>query len=182
MQVSLSTQKFAGRLRHFIPAWMSLTADENILDTVQHCHLEIGNPDQPRPRPEIQFNPEEKAIINAEITYLLKLGVIEPAVHCPNEYISSIFVRKKKSGKYRMILNLKGLNKYVEKHHFKMDTLWSAVRLMTPNCFMASLDLTLFPLQRNTVNISGFTGRVFFTNTHACQMDFHLLLGFLQSY
>lgn len=141
MQVSLSTQKFAGRLRHFIPAWMSLTADENILDTVQHCHLEIGNPDQPRPRPEIQFNSEEKAIINAEITHLLKLGVIEPAVHCPNEYISSIFVRKKKSGKYRMILNLKGLNKYVEKHHFKMDTLWSAVRLMTPNCFMASLDL-----------------------------------------
>ena len=120
---------------------MSLTADANILDTVQHCHLEIGNPDQPRPRPEIQFNSEEKAIIHAEITHLLELGVIEPAVHCPNEYISSIFVRKKKSGKYRMILNLKALNKYVEKHHFKMDTLWSAVRLMTPNCFMASLDL-----------------------------------------
>ena len=40
-----------------------------------------------------------------------------------------------------MILNLKGLNKHIEKHHFKMDTLWSAVRLMTPNYLMASIDL-----------------------------------------
>ena len=89
---------------------------------VQHCHLEIGNPNQTRPRPEIEFDSNEKEIID-----LLELGVIEPAVHSPGEYISTIFVRKKKSGKYRMILNLKGLNKRIEKRHFKMDTLWSAV-------------------------------------------------------
>ena len=40
-----------------------------------------------------------------------------------------------------MMLSLKGLNKHIEKHHFKIDTLWSAVGLMTPNCFMASIDL-----------------------------------------
>ena len=74
---------------------MSLTADENILDTVQHCHLEIGNPDQPRPRPEIQFNSEEKAIINVEITHLLELGVIEPAVHSPDEYILQFLLGKR---------------------------------------------------------------------------------------
>ena len=39
-----------------------------------------------------------------------------------------------------MILNLKH-NKHIEKHHLKMGTLWSAVRLMTPSCFMASIDL-----------------------------------------
>ena len=43
-----------------------------------------------------------------------------PAVHSPGEYISTIFVRKKKSGKYRLILNLKGLNQHIEKHHFKI--------------------------------------------------------------
>ena len=103
--------------------------------------MEIGNPNKSRPRPEIQFDSNEKDIIDSEITHLLKLGVIEPAVHSPDEYISTIFVRKKKSGKYRMILNLKGLNKHIEKHPFKMDTLRSAVRLMTPNCIMASIDL-----------------------------------------
>ena len=40
-----------------------------------------------------------------------------------------------------MILNLKGLNSHIEYHHFKMDSLWSAARLMTPQCYMASLDL-----------------------------------------
>ena len=142
IQVSFTTRKFAVRLRHFLPAWSSITTDQNILDIVQHCHLEIGNPNQTRPRPEIQFDSNEKEIIDSEITHLLEMGVIELAVHSPGEYISTIFVRKKKSGKYRMILNLKGLNQHIEKHHFKMDTLWSAVRLMTPNCFMASIDLT----------------------------------------
>ena len=120
---------------------MSITADQDILDMVQHCHLEIANPTQLRLRPEIQFDSKEEGIITSEIAHLLELGVIEPAVHTPDEYISTIFVRKKKSGQYRMVLNLKGLNKHIEKHHFKMDTLWSAVRLMTPNCFMASIDL-----------------------------------------
>ena len=91
----------------------------------EHCHLEIGNPNQTRPRPEIEFDSNKKDIIDSEIAHLLELGVIEPAVHSPAEYISTIFVRIKKSGKYRMILNLKVLNKHIEKHHFKMDTLWT---------------------------------------------------------
>ena len=108
---------------------------------VQNCHLEIENPTQLRPRPEIQFGYKEEDIITPEIAYLLELGVIEPAVQTLDEYISTIFVRKKESGRYRMILNLQGLNKHTEKHHFKMDTLSSAVRLMTPNCFTALIDL-----------------------------------------
>ena len=40
-----------------------------------------------------------------------------------------------------MILNLKNLNKYVEYNHFKMETLESAIRLMRPSCYMASIDL-----------------------------------------
>lgn len=40
-----------------------------------------------------------------------------------------------------MILSLKNLNKHVQYNHFKMDTLQSVISLMTPNCFMASVDL-----------------------------------------
>lgn len=32
----------------------------------------------------------------------------------------------------------KGLNQY---HHFKMDTFESALKIITPNCFMSSVDL-----------------------------------------
>ena len=39
-----------------------------------------------------------------------------------------------------MILNLKELNKSIEKHLFKMDTLSTALTLVKPNCFMALAD------------------------------------------
>ena len=42
---------------------------------------------------------------------------------------------------HRMILNLKSLNKFVAYHHFKMDTFQTAVKLIRPGCFMASVDL-----------------------------------------
>ena len=44
----------------------------------------------------------------------------QPSQH---QVISSIFLRKKKNGSYRMILNLKGLNEFIEYKHFKMESL-----------------------------------------------------------
>ena len=58
------------------------------------------------------------------------------------QVISSIFLRKKKNGSYRMILNLEGLNEFIEYEHFKMESLVFAVQLMRKNCYMASIDLT----------------------------------------
>ena len=40
-----------------------------------------------------------------------------------------------------MILNLKNLNQDIEYNHFKMDTLLVALTLITPGCYMASIDL-----------------------------------------
>ena len=42
---------------------------------VQHCHLEIVNPPQRRPTPEIQFDSTEEEIITSEIVHQLELGV-----------------------------------------------------------------------------------------------------------
>ena len=139
MQDSLTTHKFACRPRHFVPAWMSITADQNILDIIQHCHLEIGNPYQPRPRPEIKVDSTEKETIQKSHSCLnLVLLSLLPTLQMKT---FPQFLSGKRKLANRVILNLKGLNKHIEKHHFKMDTLWSAVRLMTPHCFMASIDL-----------------------------------------
>ena len=61
--------------------------------------------------------------------------------HENGEFLSNIFLHRKKDGNYRMILNLKCFNENVSKHHFKMESLQSAVRLMKPGCYMASVDL-----------------------------------------
>ena len=58
------------------------------------------------------------------------------------QFVSTIFLRPKKNGKFRMILNLKKLNSYVEYKHFKMDMLTSCINCILPDWFMGSIDLT----------------------------------------
>ena len=67
--------------------------------------------------------------------------MIKETTHCEEEFISTISIRPKKDGTYRLILKLKNLNDHVEYHHFKMDTLQSAIWLMKQNCYMASVYL-----------------------------------------
>lgn len=80
-------------------------------------------------------------MISTEIESLLDKAVLETAEHSEGEFLSNIFLRKKKSGKYRMILNLKELNQQVEYHHFKMETFEQALNIVVPGSKMASIDL-----------------------------------------
>lgn len=81
-------------------------------------------------------------MIEKEIERLLSVKAVECIPWAERFYLSPIFTTPKKDGSVRMILNLKKLNENVEYNHFKMDTLDSALRLMTKDCFMASVDLT----------------------------------------
>ena len=81
-----------------------------------------------------EFSLFDEKIIYFELSKLIAKRVIVPSCHEEGEFISPIFVCPQKDGSHRMILNLKRLNTYVEYHHFKMDTLWSVIKLMTPNC------------------------------------------------
>ncbi|XP_040215566.1 coiled-coil domain-containing protein 134 isoform X1 [Rana temporaria] len=56
-------------------------------------------------------------------------------------FYSHIFVVRKPSGKFRLILNLKPLNVSVRYKRFRMDSIYSVKALHPPNCFMASIDL-----------------------------------------
>jgi len=136
----------AGRLKFCSHEWAKLTSDRDILNIAQSCSIEfidgICPPIQEKQSiRNMRFNQKEEIVINNEIQNLLKLKVIEEVQSIEGEYISSIFVRPKKNGEYRMILNLKGLNEYVEYHHFKMDTFETALNLIKPNCFLASVDI-----------------------------------------
>lgn len=114
------------------------------MDIINHCHIEFENdiePYQHLTSMRMNFNEKESEIITNEIGKLLKLGVLKIVEPVDGQYLSPIFVRPKKNGEYRMILNLKKLNEHVEYHHFKMDTLESALKLITKNTYMASIDL-----------------------------------------
>ena len=132
-----------GRLKQFASQWQCITSDPFILNSVKHYKIEFENGEthQCMPPKEINLTRQEQEVIDMEIDKLLIKGVISETTHCRGDYISTIFVRPKKDRGHRLILNLKSLNENVEYHHFKMDTLQSAIRLMIPNCYMVSVDL-----------------------------------------
>ena len=59
----------------------------------------------------------------------------------PDQYVSRIFEVPKKTGDYRLILDLSDLNCFLKKVHFKMDGLPSIASLINLYEYMASLDL-----------------------------------------
>ena len=78
----------------------------------------IGNRNFEHPR-----NKTEIEILDKEIKKPLKKGVIkEENNKIEGERFSNIFLRPKPDGTFRMILNLKKLNKCVEAPHFKMES------------------------------------------------------------
>ena len=134
----------AGQLQNYIANWQRITSDPVILDVVAHCHIEFE--DEPLlssniARPQCTFSTSEQIIVDNEIEKFLEKGIIEPSIYETCRVISPIFTRVKKDGSHRVIFNLKKLNESVSYHHFKMDTLETALKLMTENCFMTSLDL-----------------------------------------
>lgn len=125
-------------------AWANITSDPIILKGIRGYHLEFTEaPKQNQPMPEIKFTETERQFMRQEITSLLDKQVLQEAYHVQGEFISNIFLReKRKPGKFRMIRNLKHLNQFVEKDHFKMDTLQSTLALVTPNCTFMSFDFS----------------------------------------
>ena len=133
----------AGRIAHFSHAWSEITSDKFILGLVKEgIFIEFDNfiSQNEIPR-QYNFSETEHNAILAEIDSLLNKGVITKVDHCPGQFVSNVFVRPKRDGNFRMILNLCGLNEAVVYHKFKMSTLHSAINLMSKNCFMATLDL-----------------------------------------
>ena len=136
----------AGKTRLCKVKWASITSDRWILQSIcgYRVNLDTTPYQKHLPRP-IVFNASESALIEEEIRTFLHKKVIEKVPENTNsegEFISNILMQYKKSGGIRIILNLKLFNqKYVEKIHFKMQTLKTAIDNMTKDCYFCTIDL-----------------------------------------
>ena len=108
----------AGRNHLFIEEWKELSSDPVILSAVQGYSIGFMiNPVQlPIPHP-INMGKQESYQVDAQIHTFLKKGIIVESTHERGEFISNIFLRPKKDGSFRMILNLRELNKFVMHYH-----------------------------------------------------------------
>ena len=132
----------AGQIFNPLSEWGNKTSDPTILEFVKGVRIEftpVFSPEQDSVRSSV-FNHVQQAIVAKEIETFPNKGVIKPSCQEPGEFISPIFLWPKPDGTYRMILNLRAFNECVQYHHFKMDTLETAINMMTPGCFIASID------------------------------------------
>ena len=111
----------AGCLTESISNWQMITSDKEILTSVRGATIEFDTQPYNTKRPQSTFSAEESAIIDSEVAKLLSKNIIETTDHTPYEVISNIFIRPKKDGGYRLILNLKGLHQFVTYHQCKFS-------------------------------------------------------------
>lgn len=132
-----------GKLRFYRKQWEELTSDKFILKTIDGYKIELDEkPFQTFIPTPINFSETDTVIVSQEIRKFLSKGIIKETCKGENdEYFSNIFIRPKKDGSVRMILNLKHFNDFVSKIHFKMETLALALTHIQQNDYFASIDL-----------------------------------------
>ena len=132
----------AGQLSEHLSDWKSITSDQSILESISGEKIEFVSaiPLQTS-YPSNSVSKEHKEEVELEIKSLLQKGVIVKSEHEFGDYISPVFTVPKSDGNVRLILNIKKLNTYVRYAHFKMETIHSVLKLVTPGCWMASVDL-----------------------------------------
>ena len=136
-----------GRLCHFADSWKEVTADSYVLSIVREGYrlqFERQPPlrDQPRYIP-LPHSPLKRAALRAEVEGLLVKGAIRrvhPAHLSPGFY-SHMFLVPKKTGGWRPVLDLSGLNRFIRKESFRMLTPRRAAGALSPGDWCAMIDL-----------------------------------------
>ena len=137
-------EEVGGRLRCFLPEWEEITEDRFVLSVVREgfcIHLA-----EPLPRGAIRIrppllSPPLQQHVSSEIQQLLEKGAIEQVRDHPLLCLSPVFVIPKRSGKLRMILNMKRINAHIPKERFRMETLATILPELYPSDMTVSIDL-----------------------------------------
>lgn len=132
-----------GRLGLFRQNWESMTSDDFVLQAIKGYEIEfaIWPPKQQVLPREIKFSRAETESISEEINQMLTKNAIEEVPFSTDGFISQLFVRPKKDGGLRPIINLRGLNQFIQYEHFKMENLAVLKGLIQRNDFLAKIDL-----------------------------------------
>ena len=110
IKISISTANSfqAGNIKFFLENWKKITSDKYILDIAKHgLKLEFLSKAPHREPFRVAYSTRENGIIAQEIGKLLKKKVTVKTIAEKGDFFSSAFLRVKKYGSYRMILNLK---------------------------------------------------------------------------
>ena len=131
-----------GKISQNVAAWTALTSDSWILRTVMGHLADLTNLKVTGNRPyKLQLPTADHAALDSALQEYDQLNIIERCNNSSDSFYSTLFPRYKRDGSVRVIFNLKLFNSlYIDRVHFKMDTLRDALLLVTESCYFASID------------------------------------------
>ena len=146
--------RVAGRLQYFFSLWQKISTNKLVLQAVEGYKIPFAK--KPLGCGVLQgpaLSISDQNHCRKQIYKYLKKGAIAKVEPCSDRFVSSFFLIDKPNGQKRFILNLKELNEYVFTNYFKMEDWKTVIRLMSPGCFLATIDLEdaypLVPLDKD---------------------------------
>ncbi|WAQ99028.1 POL-like protein [Mya arenaria] len=132
-----SMESSVGKLKLYVDQWKNYTNDSWIINAVSGYKIYfVKQPYQEKVPNEIPFDGEKWEIVNDEIrAQLLKL------LNESEEFISTLFIVPKPNNKFRPVINLRFLNKFVGYNHFKQEIFNVVLDLVQRNDFFTKMDL-----------------------------------------
>jgi len=139
--LQLPSVPLAGRLMHHLQNWQVITQDRWVLNTVQGYQIElISKPWQVSVPTPPHLSTEQLQLINKEVAEMVQKGAVEQ-IHPSEGFYSNLFLVPKKDGGQRPVINLKALNQFVRKQHFKMEGIPNLKDLLQPGDWLGKVDL-----------------------------------------
>jgi len=120
-RLDLSVSNTAGRLKFFWGKWREVTSDSRILNWIQDYVIPFSKRVQKSIPKETSWSEKERDIIRDHIDKLIIKGAISRCQPSKDQWLSKIFLVTKPDGTYKLILNLRKLNKFIETEHFKLE-------------------------------------------------------------
>ena len=177
----------AGRVKHFVKNWQRLTNDPMILDIVNGYEIPFILPPRQSRLPNLcQLTKEASDLVDQEVQDMLRKGAIVVSDPKEDQFLSSLFLVKKKDGVNRPVVNLKGLNRNIPYQHFKMERLFLLKEMLLPWDKIRKIDLKdayfAIPVSVKSRKYVRFQWKGLLTSFVAFASGFLQLLWFLQSY
>ena len=133
------------RLQAFLPAWAAITDDNFVLSVIRNgfvIGLTESLPGGALRAPTRSGRLLFRAGFALERASLLKKRAIERVSDQPRLCLSPVFLVSKRSGKSRMILNLRDIIQFIQPVHFRRETLAAILPMLKRVDWAVSIDLS----------------------------------------
>ena len=125
----------AGKLESCSDKWSTLTPDPHILKIIRGFGIQFSDvPQQAHPQKEFQFSSEETYFLQQEIDRLLTQSHFQISVQWRWFCVQYFSQREKRLRKILHDFKFEEVESLRGQKNFKMDTLKSAINMVTPEC------------------------------------------------